>query len=500
MAGKGTYGAFIPIKGIGTQIQDTLTQTENAGFRYREEEALKKQRRETQLKEMAANMRVDLDKLTFDETQIASIDSPMYEYYNQSKEVIVNLYTALKADPEDFKSRIKLEKVLSSAKMMKGFTDRYKGFQKDFADGLKSGKYSEFLNADYPEKISTALLQGKYKLLNDDNGDLQIFVDLDGDGVNDQEFTSINVAEFLNGNTSYTPAAKADRYATQDQIAGRFGTVSQIRDNEGNFVKTTYKGFDISKSADLLAEVDLTLGKDKASITPKAQSILADTLKVNPNLMSEIEFTNFRKDFAEEIKNKFATTDNIEINYTAKQGVDRIGIARQTLALQRRAEAWKQKKENKGKSIVTIKANEDGIPVRAKQNGSVAFSFPAGAEVKVGNLTLDQITIDDKTKAISFTGTEAYREEIMVKGKPEFIKSFRKVIVTDGEIIGTAVRSIFNPNTEDSFDNAQDLSDFLENKVNAQVKKAGLGSLSDLPELQQAAFIGPNLPVENTGN
>src|SRR5690606_22807844 len=138
-----------------------------------------------------------------------------------------------------------------------------------------------------------------------------------------------------------------------------FGTVTTEDDGKG-YITTKYSGFDPKKQDDLVKEVDLVLGQDVNGMTNEAKSILADTLKMNPDDMTDEQFKTFKQNFANEILNKFNTTTGTDIDYAASQGQQRVGIAQQELALRQRQQKLAEEKADKPVNTVSVRTDEKG--------------------------------------------------------------------------------------------------------------------------------------------
>jgi hypothetical protein len=481
MAGKGTFGAFAQAQGIGTQISDNLRAAEQAGFQYREEDRIRKDRKTAELKELASQMGVHMDKLNFEATEVKSIDAPLYEFYAGAKEQVASLYDNLTKNPDDFASRIKLEKIMSSAKLMGGFTQKYAQWQKDYQEGIKTGKYSEYLNKDYPTKINEQLLQGQYKMLLDKNGDVQLMVDLDNDGKLDKEYANINVAEFLRGNSNYNPLEKADRYAIQDNIASRFGTLEKKEDAKG-FMEIEYKGFDPAKTNDLRKEVDTMLGTSAKNMSNQAKSILADDLKRNPEDMTDEDFADFRAEFANEILNKFNTSQSAKKDYEAQYGGERIALAKRGQALDEAKFQWTKEQaeiaraaglendDKAPKSFLTLNVDHTGKPVVTKTKTGFSYAVPKENAPVVGDKTVRNVILDPETNAVKLRVAQTVTEYQRVNGEIKPIKTEKISVISDPEEVGNFVKQIDNPYTKGKFTDQQEVSAYLVDYYNNKVK------------------------------
>jgi hypothetical protein len=447
-----------------------------------------------------------MDKLNFEATDVKSIDAPLYEFYSNAKTEVADLYDKLSKNSDDYASRIKLEKIMSSAKLMGGFTSKYAQWQKDYQEGIKTGKYSEYLNKNYPEKINEQLLQGQYKVLLDKNGDLQLMVQLPN-GQSDKNYANINVAEFLRGNTNYNPKERASKYATQDAIASRFGTVSTKDDGKG-YTKTEYSGFDPNKEGDLLREVNNILGADAATMTDKAKSILADELRMNPDDMTDDQFNQFKQEFAGDIINKFKTETSNTIDYAAKQGQERIGIARAGQNLDERRFAHQVNedrldREDKnaiasgavdkhgkpiaaGTNFVTLSVDGSGKPVINKEKEGYSYGIPPDNQPVVGQFTLRNLILDPKTNEVILKAAkpDVKREYDPQTGKNIESKYNKIYYIRDAEDKANFIKQLDNPITKKKFVDEQELSAYMRAYYKGRMNPKATTTTSPTDEIE----------------
>lgn len=395
MAGKGTYVAYASARPVGEQTTNNLRYAEQAGFQYRQEERINQDRKRDRLDQLSKQMGVDMSELQFNNTGVQSVDAPLYQYYTKTKGEVADLYKRIEDNPDDYDAKILLEKRMNSAKTLAGFTQRYSAWQQDYSKGLADGTYSQYLNGNLPQQINSGLRQGKYKIINDKNGDLQMLVDTDNDGqIND--LAAVNIQEFLNGNELYSPKKAVGKYDAMDAIASRFGKVKTTEDAEG-FKKTIYEGFNPEHIDDLNKEVGQLLGENKATMTDAAKSIIADEMGMNPSTMTDADFKEFRQEFSDSIINKFDKTESTTTDYGAINSANSLAYRRQRDAKKDAA----QKEPAKTNDIEVVTGELGGTKA---ENGSTLFTLPENAEIV------------NPTGEISISDIEMRGEELIFKG------------------------------------------------------------------------------------
>lgn len=478
MAGKGTYGAYKQAEAVGTAFGDNLDQTERAGFHYRREEQEAKDRKSKRMKEQADALGVTLDQLAIPESGIRDIDAPAYDYIQRTTDKLTELSKKIAENPDDMESRILYNKYENSAKHLKGFVEKFSSYQLDYQKGLKDGVYSKELNKGIPEGISQSLQQGRYKILNDKNGDLQLFVDMDGDGVNDNQFQTVNVREFLSGNALYAPKKAYDSYGVQDKIAGRFGTVETKEDRNGH--KTvTYKGFDPKKKDQLIEEVNNTLGTYD-NMTDAAKSILSDKLGKNLSDVDEKGFNEFREDFAQDIINTFEQTDKNEIDYAGK--ASDAASNRANVRLNNELEDRKTDKETKKGTFLEQAKDEKDKPITTTLNGDKGhvLTFPKGTapEIEGGKGHRLELYKDGSIGLVVQTETKTTSEDDDGNDVEKIDYDYK--VITDKNKLSVAFRGYKDPETGKEFKNLNEIYYYGKN----QLYSKELQGLEDIPQAE----------------
>lgn len=467
MAGKGTYAAYGQLKGLGTQFTDNLRHAERAGFQYREEERLAKEKKDTNRKEIAKQLGVDMKDLQFKNTGIQSVDKPVYEYFVRTKGEIAELATRMAADDSDIDAALKYQRIMNSAKTLSEFTKSYGSYQQDLKEGLSKGQYSEYLNGDLAEKINGSLAQGKYKILHDKNGELNLF--MDGDDPNDPT-AAISIPGFLNGNIG-APKARVNVSDVVEGLSKNYGT-ADITDESG-VVTTRAKGFDPENVGRLKNEVDQIFGASKDKMTDAAKSAIADDLGANPNEMTEQQFKEFKEDIAGNVISRFDRVSSKDVD--------------QSLILQREkfnydktrdAKADKEKEDEKNKATsadaIEVMTGETGGTLA--EDGSTLFSLPEIATLDTGNGTVNTLQVQMDGNTLKFRGN--------IETGTGQDKTVTSTNITRDDQKNIIVRKIPNPETGKNFKNLSEFKQYLDNLKQGKVEpKEGYGNIDELPEL-----------------
>lgn len=461
MAGKGTYGAYKRLTPIDDAFGQNLDHTEKMGFYYRREERLAKEKKDKAIEDQAKKLGVALADLEITDTGIKDIDAPVYDYIMRTTNKLTELSRRIAKDPNDMEARILFEKYQNSAKHLKGFTEKFGSYQTDLREGIKSKKYSKELNKGVSEGISKSLLQGQYKLVNDKNGDLQLFVDMDGDGLNDNQFQTVNVREFLNGNALYDPKQAYDSYAVQDKIAARFGTVDKKTDTNG-YKTVTYKGFDPKKTDQLKEEVNKTLGTyDK--MTDAARSILADGLGKTISDMDEKSFNEFREDFAQDIINTFNKEEGDEFDHARRNADD----SNRRLN-EKHNERNKENSGEQGKPFLEQAKNEKGEPITETvggEDGNV-LTFPKDTAPEVDGKAGDRLELyDDGELGLVVKKVIKTTKKDEDTGEDITTTSYEDEVIRDKKKLSVAFRGYKDPATGKEFKNLQEIYEYGETQL-----------------------------------
>jgi len=492
MAVKGTYGAYSQAREVGSDVSSNLKHAERMGFRYRSEDRRSKEKKRDRRKKQADELGVSLDEMNIKETGIKDIDAPVFDYMNRASDKLTELSTRISENPDDYEAQILYKKYENSAKHLKGFIDKYRDWNLDYKEGVANGDYSKTLNKNVPDKISRGLLNGDYKIINDKNGDLQLLIDMDGDGEQDkyadldgdgekEDLATINIPQFLSGNELYNPKEAHSRYEVQDEIAGRFGTVDITEDKEG-YIERQYKGFDKSKMPELIQEVDDTLGTHE-NMTDKAISIIGDDMGINYKKVTKEQFKRLKTKFVSDIVNTFDKTKTDEIDHLRRNADQSNYRANKRLA-------WDEEDRN------NRDAEEDGIGLLEPAIGSD-----------------DQLVREDK---FGNTGT-VLNFDPSINAEIDGMKADRVVLFDDGNIgvvvqqEGTTPRindnGTIGDGSDDSYDVGEDGEPITEpttspmiikdqNKLNKFALSLGFSNASEMAKYASRKVEGGSMSQE----
>jgi len=409
---KGTYAAYAQAKGVGENISKNIQRAEQMGFRYKREERIIRDKSIERNTKLAKQMGKTLEEMQIDNTEVNDIDRPVMAYLMSSSQEITDLYDRIAKNPEDPDARLLLEKKVNSAKQLKGFATKWRDAELDFKEGMQNGTYSKTLNGSIRDEISSSLLNGQYKIINDKNGDMQMLVAKDGDGkIND--ISAVNIKAFLAGNDQYNPKLKTDIYEAQDAIAERFGTVDITTDEEG-YTERKYKGFNPENAEALRQDVDEVLGSSKESMTDAAISIIGDSMGYSLDEidnMNEKEFKAIKDDFSNDIINTFDKTIS-----NTDRGADRRGDAANARANGR----YIKEMEEDGKQPEIFNTAKGGDGKVVKEKGGTVLTMNKSLKASYDGYTLKRVIVgDDENHTVKVIGTIAgTRQEKDSAGNP----------------------------------------------------------------------------------
>lgn len=475
MAGKGTYGAYQRLQPVGAELSENIRHAERMGFHYRAEEARKKGNRTRRLELLAKEMGQDMSELKFDESGIKSVDAPLYQYFSRTKGEIADLYKKIEQDPDDYESRILLEKKMNSAKTLAGFTQRYADWQTNYKKALAEGKASAYLNKGLPEKINEKLLNGQYKVFNDKNGELQLFVDTDGDGENDQDFAAINVHDFLAGNPLYNIKERTNMDDVVSSLSDNYGT-ADVKTENGDWTKRV-KGFDPENIGALQSDINRLMGESVESMTDKAKSVLADDLGIDPKTIdTEEKFNDFKNKIANSVKSRIDRVYEETYDQSAANSRANTELRRQELEYRKQQDALEGKsKDTKGEpGDINVVTKEGGA--YKDESGAVNFTIRNG--VKLGDKTVLGFSVKDGEVALRGNRPGTFEDG-------NFDGTDVPMTITDDTEIADYIVKIPNPETGEKFKNLKEFNQYAKKlETLYDSKNRGLGDPSKLPDIE----------------
>lgn len=313
MATKGTYAAYQQLRGTGDSIGPVLQHADRMGMYRRQEERMREKAERERKSALAKERGLDLSEMHVDSTGIKSLDNPVYKYVQEQTDNLLDYYERLEENPDDTDAKIMIEKIMHNVDELKRFAEEWSVWNAKRIKGLEDGTYDEYLNQGVIPEINKAFLNGQYKILTDKNGRLDIFVDLDKDGIQDSDFQMISPQGFFNGTERPELYERTDRYAAQDVIAERYGTLETITDSTG-YRTVEYKGFDPSNIGALRRDVNELFGDSKENMTREGMSIIYNHLGIDPKEMTEEQFKEYKTKFGDGILNKFDTRHKNDVS------------------------------------------------------------------------------------------------------------------------------------------------------------------------------------------
>ncbi len=171
MAAIGKVGSFATVQPIKDSIGDAMTATEDAGFKYREEERLAN---EAKAKKQEADL---ADMESFDKsivptiTGYSSIDDPIIAYTTEVKVKGADLTRQMNATSDPYKKadlKMQRNKLVQGISLLNQYPKILTEKSAEIAKGILDGKYNP-REVDAVNSIAKSIGSGKYKMYVDDN-------------------------------------------------------------------------------------------------------------------------------------------------------------------------------------------------------------------------------------------------------------------------------------------------------------------------------------------
>ncbi|MGV6830323.1 MAG: hypothetical protein ACWA5P_02015 [bacterium] len=378
MAGKGTYAALQRLQPLQQDFTEDLRFAENQGFRYRREQQINDARADRK-KAGQDQFKVDAaGKLKTFQTGFASIDEGVAQYIQEDLVNQLNdQFEILEKNPDNWRAKLSIEQIIKQPEELKTLFGGLISRAQELDKGIKDGTYSANLNQNVIRDFETLLKDKKFGL-RFINGSTNLFVDTDGDGINDAQREGLNLQNMFDDDALGTFHQRFDvEKWVKDKVDLGIGISENV--SQKGFTTTETKGVKDQYVNDLTREIDQLLGDDENTLTWQARSLFAD-YKI-PVPTNDAEFKQAKLDLASRVLNTVDESTSTKINQSALTS--------------RMKENRLSKKESAGVGeVVTPTVETWGKKFDSIDPTSVN-------SVPVNNVKLDALTLSDLGKTIT---------------------------------------------------------------------------------------------------
>lgn len=494
MATKGTYTAYRALKPLEGDVSQDMQQQQENSFRNRtlklaedkasqdRADAIEAKKKPIKLPDTPYSEYVSHDKRTID---LFTGDQNLIKEYADNEQALIK-------DPYNSQFIIKKKNMDNAIEQIAKAQSGISGKAKALQEGLNTGVLSPSLNKDYVKNYNSLIDATGYSYkLNKNTGVVSVEVpDANSDGIPD-EF-SLQDAYDPSKLTGFKKKFQDESFLTAAKQ--RYGSREEVIDPSTGYIKETLKGFDKNKIIDLNSEVNTLFGNDVSNMTDEAKSYLADTLKVDPSTIKDIEFSKMKNDFGKRLINSYETTDKKEFD-SGDQNADQSRAQsdrhfQQTRADKKSGEPKEEMGPNNINQVGVVKGNtpKEGSVLK-NMDGAKAYSVEGsnlertigqkGASQRVNNI---YVLKDGKTLAFevdNVDGTSTIGTEGVDQRKASNTKKILYRSDKDANEIGDFISKKKNPKTGDYYKN---IPEFMEDALGIPQKKANAKTKSTKPK------------------
>lgn len=344
------YGAAQPLQG---NVSDWIANQENMDFRKRaEDRQVAELNRLAQEREQAKRDKLEskYKALQGTPTGIRSVDEFQRRVLDDAMNKRLELYKKERAGQQlSIQEKALFDKLENTPEMLAMVTKAYTEDKARYLDGLKKGEIKR--DADYELRLDK-MIDGAVPFL-DDEGNMAIGIDKDGDGKPD--IITFDPNEGLSLKPSFIPNVDFDK--TIKTFAETIDTTRKVTDK--NYVKTTSEGVPLAVAQE--GAKGLLYNRD-GSLTPFAVSQFYDAGYRDLNTIPEEEKTKMEQAVVNRILASKKTVNETDIDYGAINA-----------AKTERRQAAKDAKENAGGigSPVTPTKDTWGVAYKDIEPGKV---------------------------------------------------------------------------------------------------------------------------------
>lgn len=476
MPTKGTYSALNQLRPLENNLQGILNDARRQDNIDRQQDriddnAKKKEKEARQTSKINA-----YDKLKSQKTGYSSIDEGIADYIeNKLVTKLDEAYAILEKDPDNFRAKLEIDRITKQPEQLKLLSQALVDRKKDFEEGVASGKYSKTLNKGKLEAFD--------KLFNDYNfaldyadGKTQLFIDVDGDGINDAEGEGITLGNMFEADKlgEFTPGFSLESYVTKakEKLSTSETDIQTGLSTERN------KGVNETSVSVLETDMNDRFGTSVETMTTAFKSLVQDNLGLELPTTDE-EMTAIKDKIKDKIISQVDTEK--EVSYDQKTA----------LAIKKENNRKKERLEDKESVTPEISINqntgepekrkvykysEDGAPTEDELGEGYVVTFGGGQPIELlktqnGKQSISNVVVseDGKVFADVIIESEQFDEELKKSVKTSTKKQNQELNTTQLNNLSRNPKIIDDEGNR--FKNGKELKDFLDKKYNASEGK-----------------------------
>lgn len=395
MPTKGTYSALNQLRPLENNLQGILNDARRQDNIDRQQDRIDDNAKKRE-KEARQTSKINAyDKLKSQKTGYSSIDEGIADYIeNKLVTKLDEAYAILEKDPDNFRAKLEIDRITKQPEQLKLLSQALVDRKKDFEEGVASGKYSKTLNKGKLEAFD--------KLFNDYNfaldyadGKTQLFIDVDGDGINDAEGEGITLGNMFEADKlgEFTPGFSLESYVTKakDKLSTSDIGIQTGLSTERN------KGVNETSVSVLETDMNDRFGTSVETMTTAFKSLVQDNLGLELPTTDE-EMTAIKDKIKDKITSQVDTEK--EVSYDQKTALDikkfnkKEEESKATLG-----EGVTPTETTWGRNFKKIPYNALAVPV--KNTKLSAITVKEGGKVKkLSNANVDTYTVDEDNNIV----------------------------------------------------------------------------------------------------
>jgi len=321
-------GKFIALQeGLQSQTDFTadLLAHEDQEFRHRAEDRLIADRTKAEVDALEAKRKKEADEFTanLEKTYIKptgykSHDEPLIKFFTKEGgllDVWNQTFNDLVENPNNQEILTRQFNLNKSIETLRGLRDGMVERGDFLQEGLQNGTFSPSLNRGVIDNYNKLINDYQYDYKLNERGEIFIenkAYDPDGDGIpNELTLQDVYDPEImkLHGYFDVREWAKSTKPF--------YGKMTTVTDKDG-FKREKLIGFDITKTDDLILEVEQLFGKDLLTMTPEAKSFINDSAGLDYRQFTQSEFDDIKTNLISRLINAYDRTAENTIDSGAR--------------------------------------------------------------------------------------------------------------------------------------------------------------------------------------
>ena len=351
MPTKGTYSALNQLRPLENNLQGILNDARRQDNIDRQQDRIDDNAKKRE-KEARQTSKINAyDKLKSQKTGYSSIDEGIADYIeNKLVTKLDEAYAILEKDPDNFRAKLEIDRITKQPEQLKLLSKALVERRETLEKGKADGTLSKTLNKGKIETFDKVFKDFDFALDYAD-GKTQLFLDVDGDGIDDSQSEGITLSNIFEADKlgEFIPAFNLDTYITE---AKKKLSTSET-DIQTGLSTERNKGVNETSVSVLETDMNDRFGTSVETMTTAFKSLVQDNLGLELPTTDE-EMTAIKDKIKDKITSQVDTEKEVSYDQKTALAIKKENNRKKRKSLRQRVDMMRRL-PNKHSSIVMLK-------------------------------------------------------------------------------------------------------------------------------------------------